>query len=409
MRAYTQLLIQTCHRRGVHAMGGMAAQIPIKDDPEANEAALDKVRADKLREVSDGHDGTWVAHPGAGAARARGLRRAHARARTRSTRQREDVQVTPRDLLARARRARAPRTACATTSTSASSTSRPGCAASAACRIYNLMEDAATAEISRTQVWQWIHHRAAARRRARGRRVELVRELLDEELERIREAVGPERFAAGHFAEARELFERLVARRRAARGLPDPAGLRAAARPTGDRVDQGVAHDRSRSAHRGKDAQAAARRTRWAGDRPALLRRPTSSACAASLRIEHTLAELGRASGCGSCCTPRTFMPRARRAHRQPGGADGPRRAQGDLRQRLAGGRRRQHCRADLPRPEPLPGRQRARRWCAASTTPCSAPTRSSTPRARDDATTGSRRSSPTPRPASAARSTPSS
>ncbi len=80
MRSYSLLVIKTCHRRGIHAMGGMAAQIPIKNDPEANEAALAKVRADKEREAQDGHDGTWVAHPGLVAHRQRGVRRIHAHA-----------------------------------------------------------------------------------------------------------------------------------------------------------------------------------------------------------------------------------------------------------------------------------------------------------------------------------------
>ena len=94
MRAYALLLVKTCHRRGAHAMGGMAAQIPIKNDAAANAAAIEKVRADKLREATDGCDGTWVAHPGPGRGRESGVRRAHAGARTRSHRQRDDVNVT---------------------------------------------------------------------------------------------------------------------------------------------------------------------------------------------------------------------------------------------------------------------------------------------------------------------------
>ena len=133
-RLHRSCSIQTCHRRGVHAMGGMAAQIPIKDDPAANEAALAKVRADKLREVSDGHDGTWVAHPGLVPIAQRDLRRAHAGRRTSSTRKREDVQRHRGGPARGARRARAPRRACATTSASASSTSRRGSRGRAACR-----------------------------------------------------------------------------------------------------------------------------------------------------------------------------------------------------------------------------------------------------------------------------------
>ena len=159
LRAYAQLLIQTCHRRGVHAMGGMAAQIPIKDDPAANDAALAKVRADKLREVRDGHDGTWVAHPALVAIAQAGLRRGHAGA--------ESARSAARGR--RRRRRRAARRAGAGTRTEAGLRHNIrvgiqyleawlrglGCVP-----IYNLMEDAATAEISRTQIWQWIHHRA---------------------------------------------------------------------------------------------------------------------------------------------------------------------------------------------------------------------------------------------------------
>ena len=133
LRAYTQLCVRTCHRRGVHAMGGMAAQIPIKDDPRRTTRRSDKVRADKLREVKDGHDGTWVAHPGlVPVARevfdARDDRAEPARAAAART-----CTSTAADLLARARGTRT-EGACATTSASACSTSRPGCAATAACR-----------------------------------------------------------------------------------------------------------------------------------------------------------------------------------------------------------------------------------------------------------------------------------
>jgi hypothetical protein len=132
LRAYSLLLIKTCHRRNVHAMGGMAAQIPIKDDPAANEAAIAKVRADKLREVTDGHDGTWVAHPGL-VPIAKEIFDAHMPGRTSSA----SSARTSRHARRPARRAeggRAPRPGCATTSASACSTSRPGCAATAACR-----------------------------------------------------------------------------------------------------------------------------------------------------------------------------------------------------------------------------------------------------------------------------------
>ncbi len=205
MRSYVQLLIRTCHRREVHAMGGMAAQIPVKD-PKANEEALERVRADKLREVQDGHDGTWVAHPGLVPV-AREVFDEHLRTPNQIERQRDDVKVTPADLI------RVP----LGTRTEAglrhnlnvgviyleSWLRGVGCVP-----IYDLMEDTATAEISRTQVWQWLHH-GATLEDDRPITVELFRRLLAEEVERIRTTVGEQRFASGRYGEARDLFDRL--------------------------------------------------------------------------------------------------------------------------------------------------------------------------------------------------------
>ncbi len=206
MRAYTQLAVRTCHHRGAHAMGGMAAQIPIKDDPQASRAALDRVRADKLREVRDGHDGTWVAHPGL-VPLAREVFEETMTGPNQLDRLRPDVEVAASDLL------RAP---------SGSRTEAGlrlnvrvgvqyleswlrgvGCVP-----LYNLMEDAATAEISRAQTWQWIHHGATLED---GRRVtaELLAHVAREEMERVRGETGADRYAAGRFPEAQELFERL--------------------------------------------------------------------------------------------------------------------------------------------------------------------------------------------------------
>ena len=158
LRAYAQLLIKTCHRRGVHAMGGMAAQIPIKDNPEKNAEALARVRADKLREVKDGHDGTWVAHPGLVPIAAE-IFAQHMPGKNQLDRQRDDVQITRDDLLAIP----------AGTITEAGLRHNirvgvqyvdawlrgVGCVP-----LYHLMEDAATAEICRAQVWQWLRHGA---------------------------------------------------------------------------------------------------------------------------------------------------------------------------------------------------------------------------------------------------------
>ncbi|MCA2977202.1 MAG: malate synthase A [Myxococcaceae bacterium] len=190
LRAYSQKLIQTCHRRGAHAMGGMAAQIPIKDDAAANEAALAKVRADKLREVKDGHDGTWVAHP-ALVPIARALFDEHMPTPNQLHVTRDDVVVTREDLL------RVPEG----TRTEAGLRQNvrvgvryleawlrgQGCVP-----LYNLMEDAATAEISRAQVWQQVRHGLLSSER--------LDQVMNEELSG---------FAGGQFSEARTLFRAL--------------------------------------------------------------------------------------------------------------------------------------------------------------------------------------------------------
>ncbi len=207
LKSYVDLLIQTCHRRHIHAMGGMAAQIPIKNDPAANSAALAKVTQDKLREVNAGHDGTWVAHPGLVPV-ARGVFDARMAASHQLPVTRDDVRVTAADLLA------VPdgditfqglRTNIDVGIQYLESWLRgTGCVP-----IYNLMEDAATAEISRTQVWQWVTHGAKL---ADGRRVtvELVRRTMADELGKLREQLGPARFDSGKFDLASQLFDRMM-------------------------------------------------------------------------------------------------------------------------------------------------------------------------------------------------------
>ncbi|MGQ9908533.1 MAG: malate synthase A [Candidatus Flexifilum sp.] len=207
MRAYSQYVIKVCHRRGAHAMGGMAAQIPIKDDPAANEAAFDRVRADKLREVTDGHDGTWVAHPGLVSV-ARQVFDAHMPAPNQIDRQRDDVNPTAADLLA-------PPSG-TITEAGLRWNLRVGIQyleawlrGTGCVPLYNLMEDAATAEISRSQVWQWLHHRAAL---DDGRTVTpaLFEELFTREMDAIRAEIGPERFDGGRFALAGALFRQMI-------------------------------------------------------------------------------------------------------------------------------------------------------------------------------------------------------
>ena len=205
MRAYTRLAIQTAHRRGTHAMGGMAAQIPIRDDPAANEEALARVRADKLREVRDGHDGTWVAHPAlvpvARAAFAEVLDGPN------------QLEVMPKGPVSASDLLRVPRGP--RTEEGLRLNVRVGIryleawlSGSGAVPLYNLMEDTATAEISRAQLWQWIRHGAAL---DDGRVVtaEVVRQVIDDEMRRLPEETGAQRFADGRFDEARALFERL--------------------------------------------------------------------------------------------------------------------------------------------------------------------------------------------------------
>ena len=203
LNSYVDLLIQTCHRRGAHAMGGMAAQIPIKNDPAANEAALSKVRQDKLREVKAGHDGTWVAHPGLVPIAKQIFDQGMPQSNQLDV-LREEVRVTAADLVA------------VPDGTRTIGGLRQnidvgvqyleawlgglGCVP-----IYNLMEDAATAEISRAQVWQWIHH-GAKLDDGRTVTVELARAVMDEQLAKLRERLGAARFDGGHFAVASKLF-----------------------------------------------------------------------------------------------------------------------------------------------------------------------------------------------------------
>jgi malate synthase len=207
LNAYVQLLIRTCHRRGIHAMGGMAAQIPIKNDPAANEAALDKVRQDKLREVKAGHDGTWVAHPGL-VPIAKEIFDEHMKTPNQIHVKRDDVRVTREDLLARhtgeITEAGLRLNIDVGIQYLAAWLSGNGCVP-----IYNLMEDAATAEISRAQVWQWVRHNA---RLSDGREVtaELVRRTIAEQLSDFRGRLGDEAYNAGRFDLAGDLFEKMM-------------------------------------------------------------------------------------------------------------------------------------------------------------------------------------------------------
>jgi malate synthase len=203
MHAYSELLVKTCHARGTFAMGGMAALIPSRSDAEANERAIAAVRADKKREATAGFDGTWVAHPDVVGAASAEFDAVLGERPNQIDRRRDDVHVTAEQLLDTA--------------------STPGAITEAGLRnnvnvgfqylsywlggrgaagINNLMEDAATAEISRAQIWQWIRHGKFARER--------VVEILEEEMARIRDSVGEEVWHKGRPAETRAVFERIA-------------------------------------------------------------------------------------------------------------------------------------------------------------------------------------------------------
>jgi malate synthase len=210
MRAYTELLAATCHRRGAHAIGGMAALIPSRKDEEANEKALAGVRADKEREVGQGYDGTWVAHPDLVPVAREVFERGLKGAPNQLERQREDVHITAEELLD------LPATPGQITERGLRTNVNVGfqyvsfwLTGRGAAAINSLMEDAATAEISRSQIWQWVHHRVSLED---GRTVtpELVRQFLDEEMASIRQNVGEQTWRNGRPAETREIFERVA-------------------------------------------------------------------------------------------------------------------------------------------------------------------------------------------------------
>ena len=203
MRAYSELLVKTCHARGAFAMGGMAALIPSRIDPTANERALSAVRADKEREARAGFDGTWVAHPDVVHVAMAEFDEVLGERPNQIDRRRDDVEVTARQLLDAAS------TPGEVTETGLRTNVNVGfrylsfwLSGRGAAGIDNLMEDTATAEISRAQVWQWIRHGRFTR--------EQVAQVLDEEMQRIRSEVGDEVWQKGRPAETRAVFERVA-------------------------------------------------------------------------------------------------------------------------------------------------------------------------------------------------------
>jgi len=207
MRAYTELLVKTCHRRGAHAMGGMAAFIPSRRDAEVNRVALAKVKEDKDREAGDGFDGTWVAHPDLVPTATEAFDKVLVQRPNQLERQRPEVVADAAALTDM----RVP----GGTITEAGLRLNVSVGIQyieswlrgvGAAAINNLMEDVATAEISRSQVWQWVRHGS---RLTDGSTVsaDLVREIAEDELAGIRERMGVKAWSASRFAEAREVFE----------------------------------------------------------------------------------------------------------------------------------------------------------------------------------------------------------
>ncbi|MFD6024180.1 malate synthase A [Streptomyces griseoluteus] len=206
MRAYTELLVRTCHKRGAHAIGGMAAFIPSRKDAEVNKVAFEKVRADKDREAADGFDGSWVAHPDLVPIAMESFDKVLGDRPHQKDRLREDVQVKAADLIDIGSLDAKPTYAGMVNAVQVGIRYiEAWLRGLGAVAIFNLMEDAATAEISRSQIWQWIN---AGVEFENGERAtpELARRLAADELEAVRAEIGAEAFAAGHWREAHDLL-----------------------------------------------------------------------------------------------------------------------------------------------------------------------------------------------------------
>jgi malate synthase len=210
MRAYTELLVKTCHRRGAFAMGGMAAFIPSRRDPKVNEVALPRVRDDKLRESHDGFDGTWVAHPDLVPIARDVFAEFMGERANQLDRQRPEVAVSSHELLdLRVPNGEISEAGLRSNISVGIQYIESWLRGTGAAAIFNLMEDAATAEISRSQIWQWIHHGATLNTGQRITR-ELVLKLEQEELDKIRQGLSAETSSDHRFEEARQLFEQVA-------------------------------------------------------------------------------------------------------------------------------------------------------------------------------------------------------
>jgi len=208
MRAYTQKVIQICHRRNAPAIGGMAAQIPIKDDEEKNEAAFSKVRIDKEREARDGHDGTWVAHPGLVPVALKVFNELMPTPNQIHVK-REDVNIIEEDLL-QLPIGNITENGLRTNITVAIQYIEAWLGGKGAVPLYNLMEDAATAEISRAQIWQWIRHEKGVLENGEKITLNLVHSLKNEVMKKLQQEIGLERYNSGRFSEAITLFDHLI-------------------------------------------------------------------------------------------------------------------------------------------------------------------------------------------------------
>jgi malate synthase len=209
MKSYAELLVKTCHRRNIHAMGGMAAQIPIKNDEKANAEAFAKVKADKEREATYGHDGTWVAHPGLVGVAKEAFDRLMPAPNQIATKKREDVRVTAADLLRFEPEQPITEKGLRLNINVAIQYIGAWLVGQGAVPIYNLMEDAATAEISRSQVWQWIRSPKGVLDDGRKVTKGMVAAMVPEELAKILDLLGPA-YSEGRYDEAAKIFESLV-------------------------------------------------------------------------------------------------------------------------------------------------------------------------------------------------------
>jgi malate synthase len=211
MRSYAELLIKTCHRRNAHAMGGMAAQIPVKNDERANAEAFAKVKVDKEREANYGHDGTWVAHPGLVGVAKEAFDRLMPGPNQIATKKRDDVNVTAADLLRFEPEQPITEKGLRLNINVAIQYVGAWLAGQGAVPIFNLMEDAATAEISRSQVWQWIRSPKGVLDDGRKITHAMVAAMIPEEMAKIRAQLG-DAFAEGRYDEAASIFAMLVER-----------------------------------------------------------------------------------------------------------------------------------------------------------------------------------------------------